>query len=61
MPLTDGRADIDFQILRQDESKRKARGRGKGKEGGPERPSAVAAVCWPGSQRIKIDRIHGMG
>lgn len=61
MPLTDGRADIDFQILRQNESKREARGRGKGKEGGRERPSAVAAVCRPGSQRIKIDRLHGTG
>lgn len=42
MPLTDERADIDFQILREDESKKIARGRerrGKGKEGGRERPS----------------------
>lgn len=61
MPLTDGRADIDFQILRQNESKREARGRGKGKEGGRERPSAVVAVCRPGSQRIKIDRLHWDG
>lgn len=48
MPLTDERADIDFQILRENESKKIARGRerrGKGKEGGRERPSAAAAVC----------------
>lgn len=36
MPLTDERADIDFQILREDESKkiahgRERRGRGQGR------------------------------